>query len=620
MNQIVIGTAGHIDHGKTALVKALTGIDTDHLQEEKSRGMTIDLGFAFLNKDITIIDVPGHEKFIRNMVSGVSTIHIALVVVAADDGVMPQTKEHLQILSLLCIPLGVIALTKTDMVSDPEWLDLVEMEIHEIVAGTSLESAPVIRTSINPESGISDLRQALLHQAEKVRFTLDRGFFRLPIDRVFLKTGFGIVVTGTVISGRLSVGDEIYCEPVGHKCKVRGLQSHGEKTETVSMGDRAAVNVVGIEKNQAWRGAELVQSAWIASTSIFIAHVQMIPGIGWELKSKQRVRIHLGTAEVLGHVTISGKPLKTGEAGMMLIRLEKPLVAAMDDRFVMRSYSPMHTIGGGVILDPNPKGNWNDIRNWMKTLSTDRYQRFNQFVDQFWTHPKTEVEWTKIFHCSIKDIQTFISENMLEIRNNLVYNPEKFTFSKKVLLERINQFHNQHPYRKSINGDIIRKELQFSESLFAMVVNDCMDKNLILSIEAGYALKDHEISLSSSDQRKADMISDVLAQSKFVPQSLNEILEKTQLENESVLELLHVLKGKDKSIEIKSGLWLEKSNFNELISVLESYFLSKDKLSVPDFKTLTHLTRKTAIPLLEYLDKRGFTFREENERIKGDRL
>ncbi len=276
MNQIVIGTAGHIDHGKTALVKALTGVDTDHLQEEKSRGMTIDLGFAFLNKDITIIDVPGHEKFIRNMVSGVSTIHIALVVVAGDDGVMPQTKEHLQILSLLCIPQGVIVLTKTDMVSDPDWLDLVEMEIHEIVAGTNLESAPIIRTSINPESGISELRQALLHEAGKVRFTVDRGFFRLPIDRVFRKIGFGIVVTGTVISGSLSVGDEIYCQPIGQKCKVRGLQSHGEKTETVSMGDRAAVNVVGIEKNQAWRGAELVQSGWIASTYIFIAHVQMI--------------------------------------------------------------------------------------------------------------------------------------------------------------------------------------------------------------------------------------------------------------------------------------------------------------------------------------------------------
>ena len=620
MNQIVIGTAGHIDHGKTALVKALTGIDTDRLQEEKSRGMTIDLGFAFLNKDITIIDVPGHEKFIRNMVSGVSTIHIALVVVAADDGVMPQTKEHLQILSLLCIPQGVIVLTKTDMVSDPDWLDLVEMEIHEIVAGTNLESAPIIRTSVNPESGISELRQALLHEAGKVRFTVDRGFFRLPIDRVFRKIGFGIVVTGTVISGSLSVGDEIYCQPVGQKCKVRGLQSHGEKTETVSMGDRAAVNVVGIEKNQAWRGAELVQSGWIASTSIFIAHVQMIPGIGWELKSKQRVRIHLGTAEVLGRVTISGKRLKTGESGIMLIRLEKPLVAAMDDRFVMRSYSPMHTIGGGVILDPNPKGKWNEIRNWMNTLSTVRSQRFNQFIDRFWTQPKTEMEWGRVFHCSIEDIQQVITENRLEIRNKLVYNPEKFSFAKKVFLERIKHFHKQHPYRKSINGDIIRKELRFSESWFTMVVNDCVDENLILPIEAGYALRDHEISLSSSDQKKADLISEVLAQSKFAPQSLNDILEKTHLEDESILELLHVLKGKEKSIEIKAGLWLEKSNFNKLISMLKSYFLSKEKLSVPDFKTLTHLTRKTAIPLLEYLDKSRFTFREENERIKGDRL
>ena len=292
----------------------------------------------------------------------------------------------------------------------------------------------------------------------------------------------------------------------------------------------------------------------------------------------------------------------------------------MDDRFVMRSYSPMHTIGGGVILDPNPKGKWNEIRIWMNTLSTVRSQRFNQFIDQFWTQPKTKMEWGRVFHCSIEDIQQFITENRLEIRNKLVYNPEKFSFAKKVFLERIKQFHKQHPYRKSINGDIIRKELRFSESWFTMVINDCVNENLILPIEAGYAFRDHEISLSSSDQKKADLISEVLARSRFAPQSLNDILEKTQLEDESILELLHVLKGKEKSIEIKAGLWLEKSNFNKLISMLKSYFLSKEKLSVPDFKTLTHLTRKTAIPLLEYLDKSGFTFRKENERIKGDRL
>ena len=256
----------------------------------------------------------------------------------------------------------------------------------------------------------------------------------------------------------------------------------------------------------------------------------------------------------------------------------------------------------------------------MNTLSTVRSQRFNQFIDRFWTQPKTEMEWGRVFHCSIEDIQQFITKNRLEIRNKLVYNPEKFSFAKKVFLERIKHFHKQHPYRKSINGDIIRKELRFSESWFTMVVNDCVNKNLILPIEAGYALRDHEISLSSSDQKKADLISEVLAQSKFAPQSLNDILEKTHLEDESILELLHVLKGKEKSIEIKAGLWLEKSNFNKLISMLKSYFLSKEKLSVPDFKTLTHLTRKTAIPLLEYLDKSRFTFREENERIIGDRL
>ena len=274
MTQIVIGTAGHIDHGKTALVKALTGINTDQLKEEKSRGITIDLGFAHLNEKITIIDVPGHEKFIRNMVSGVSTIHIVLLVIAADDGVMPQTREHLQILLLLGIPHCVIALTKTDMINDPDWVDLVEMDIKDLLESTHYKSAPIIRTSVSPESGITELRQLILNEAEKVKLTLDRGFFRLPVDRMFIKTGFGVVVTGTVISGSLSVGDEIDCLPVRKQCKVRSIQSHCENVQSVKMGDRAAINVVGIEKDEVGRGSELIETGRIKPTTILIAHIQ----------------------------------------------------------------------------------------------------------------------------------------------------------------------------------------------------------------------------------------------------------------------------------------------------------------------------------------------------------
>ncbi|MDP7121761.1 MAG: selenocysteine-specific translation elongation factor, partial [Candidatus Marinimicrobia bacterium] len=253
--QIVVGTAGHIDHGKTALVKALTGTDTDRLAEEKARGMTIDLGFAYLDQSITIIDVPGHEKFIRNMVAGVSTIHIALLVIAADDGIMPQTKEHLHILQLLGVKQGIIALTKTDLADDNDWNDLVELEIQDLIVDTFLKDAPIIRTSVETGEGIDTLKQAILSQSKNIETELDRGFFHLPVDRVFSKTGFGSVVTGTVLSGKAKDGQELEIIPGNQKAKVRGLQTHGTETLSVKMGDRAAINLAGTNLDDLYRGA-----------------------------------------------------------------------------------------------------------------------------------------------------------------------------------------------------------------------------------------------------------------------------------------------------------------------------------------------------------------------------
>ena len=620
MTQIVIGTAGHIDHGKTALVKALTGINTDQLKEEKSRGITIDLGFAHLNEKITIIDVPGHEKFIRNMVSGVSTINIALLVIAADDGVMPQTREHLQILLLLGIPHCVIALTKTDMINDPDWVDLVEMDIKDLLESTHYKSAPIIRTSVSPESGIIALRQIILDEAEKVKLTLDRGFFRLPVDRMFIKTGFGVVVTGTVISGSLSVGDEIDCLPIGKQCKVRSIQSHGENVQSVEMGDRAAINVVGIEKDEVGRGSDLIETGRIKPTTNLIAHIQLIKGIRWELKSKQRVRIHLGTSEVLGRVTIAQKRIKSGESGNVYIRLENPLVTAMDDRFVMRSYSPMETIGGGVVLDTNPNGNWKEIRHWKTDLSLKKSKRYLQFIDRFWKQPKSKEEWRKIFHCSTQELQDFFSDNNLVMDNKMVIDLEKFNHAQKILVKRIEKYHQDVPYRKSISNDFLQKELKFSGKFLNIVITQCIEKNTIKKMDSGFALKNHEISLSPDDQRKADLISKYLNQCLFEPQSLLTIQDKIQLKPDFVLELLHVLKGQGKSIELSNGLWLSNPNFDKLKEKLNVYFSSRDSLSVSEFKFLTHLTRKTAIPFLEFLDKNRFTDREGNVRVKGEML
>ena len=363
MSQVVIGTAGHIDHGKTSLVKALTGTNTDRLAEERARGMTIDLGFAFLTKNITIIDVPGHEKFIRNMVSGVSTIQIGLFVIAADDGIMPQTVEHLQILSLLQIPQGVITITKTDLV-EKEWADLVEDDIRQLCKGTFLENASIVRTSTTNNSGIEELRKILLEQAEKLHEKNDRGFFRLQIDRSFIKTGFGTVVTGTVISGELKKGEEIQILPAEKIGRVRGLQSHEQMVDSVKLGDRAAINITGLDKKDLWRGAEIVSNSWLKPTSQIIVHISIIHKTKWIIKSKQRIRIHIGTQELLGRIFLIKKFLKEGESGNALIQFEIPAVVAMDDRFVIRSYSPLSTIGGGIVLDTNPIGTVKSQKLW----------------------------------------------------------------------------------------------------------------------------------------------------------------------------------------------------------------------------------------------------------------
>ena len=292
MNQIVIGTAGHIDHGKTALVKALTGTDTDRLTEEKARGMTIDLGFAFLNDFVTIIDVPGHERFIRNMVAGVSTIDFVFLVIALDDGMMPQTMEHLNIIDLLRIPDGVIVLTKSDLIKDGQWVDLVKEEIKEKTEGTILEGKPIIKTSVNTNEGIKELYDLLSSlEGVKVKSQNDENF-RLQIDRVFHKTGYGIILTGTVLSGNLTIGSSVGVQPSNKTGKVRGLQSHGEPVDFVSKGDRAAVNLTGIELAHIWRGSELVSPKSIQAVHRAIVQIKLIQTTKWKLKAQQRIRIH----------------------------------------------------------------------------------------------------------------------------------------------------------------------------------------------------------------------------------------------------------------------------------------------------------------------------------------
>ena len=335
MKQAVIGLAGHIDHGKTALVKALTGVNTDSLTEEQKRGMTIDIGFAFLNENITLIDVPGHEKFVKNMMAGVSGVDVALLVIAADDGVMPQTREHFEILNLLNIPIGIIAINKIDL-ADDDWLDLVELEICELVQGSFMENAPIIKVSAETGDGV---------------------------DAVFSMKGFGTVVTGTVNSGSLKIGDIVELLPGEIKTKVRGLQSHGHDVQQVKIGDRAAINLQGVEKKQIARGSQIAEHGYIQSINQVGVILKLLSSARKPIVQNQRIRIHLGTQEVMARVALAtGKSLQPGNECPALLRMEHSLITVRGDMFIIRSFSPVITIGGGEILEVLIKEKWNVIK------------------------------------------------------------------------------------------------------------------------------------------------------------------------------------------------------------------------------------------------------------------
>lgn len=621
MSQVVIGTAGHIDHGKTALVKALTGTNTDRLAEEQARGMTIDLGFAFLTDDITIIDVPGHEKFIRNMVSGVSTIQIGLFVIAADDGVMPQTVEHLQILSLLKIPQGVIALTKTDLV-DEEWADLVEDDIRQLCKGTFLENAPIVRTSIANGSGIEELRTILLEQAEKVQDKIDRGFFRLQVDRSFIKTGFGTVVTGTVISGELKKGDEIQILPAEKIGRVRGLQSHGKYVDIVKLGDRAAVNITGLDKKDLWRGAELISTNWLKPSSQIIANISMIPKTKWIIKSKQRLRVHVGTQELLGRIILLKKSLKEGDTDNVLIQFETPAVVAMDDRFVIRSYSPMNTIGGGIVLEPNPKSTVKSQKLWAEELAVEPNKRYLQFINRDIINPRTLIEWCKVFHVSRITFHEFIKSSKIKVNKDkeFIYSETNLTKCKSIIIKFLEDFHNDQPYQKSMKGEELKKKSNFNSNWFEFVLSELITKGEVKQIQAGYALANYGIKLSDKDQKNTDIIEKIIDSFNYEPVIINLLVEESKLPNKKVLELLHVLKGLEKVIDIAEGLWSNRLKIDEISGKLKQYFAKSDRLSVVQFKDITGLTRKSAIPLLEYFDRQNITIRDGNNRLKGEAL
>ncbi|MBL7013338.1 MAG: selenocysteine-specific translation elongation factor [Candidatus Marinimicrobia bacterium] len=621
MQQIVVGTAGHIDHGKTSLVKALTGTDTDSLPQEKARGMTIDLGFAYLNEDVTIIDVPGHEKFIRNMAAGAASVHVGLMVIAADDGIMPQTREHLEILNIMGIQKGIIAITKIDLVDDPEWIELVELDILALTEGSILDGAPICRVSTETGEGIDSLKELLHTVVKDVKPETKSRLFKMNVDRVFSKQGFGVIVTGTVGSGVINKNDSIECLPGNIACHVRGIQSHGGDVEQALIGDRAALNLTHIEKSDIRRGSILVSKGALKTTDKIIAQIHMLKKTNWVIKNKQRLRLNVGTNEILARTNLIGDPVKNGEIKNILLTLEKPIAVASDEPFVIRSYSPMETIAGGIVLDSNP-GQWRVEKNKIHLLPRMPKDRFHYWVNSNWQSPKTLLEWSKAFFVSQSYILKWINDYdlMQDEKTGIVYSSIMEESAQKAILDSIRISYEKNPLRNVIPGDSILEDCNISSIWGQELLQSMVNNTLLEKLGKGFSLVGYKYSISKSDQVDMDKIISLFISDRFDPISIKEIQEITKLSPKRLSDMLHLLKENGKLIPIGGNLWLGIKTKQKLLELISTYYNTNQLLSVSDFKSMTNQSRKGAIPLLEYCDMIGWTQRDGNVRIKGAEL
>ena len=613
MPQLVVGTAGHIDHGKTSLVRALTGTDTDRLREEKERGMTIDLGFAYLNQSITIIDVPGHEKFIRNMAAGASSIHYGLIVVAADDGVMPQTVEHLDILTLLGVNKGWVAITKIDIVNDKDWIDLIELDIQENLSKRGFQPLSINRINNITGDGIESLKSNMLDTTSDKKNEYSSKYFRMNVDRVFSKTG-------TVLNGMATVGDDISIYPEEVKTKIRGLQSHGGNTKEIITGDRAAINLSNIKPNALNRGSVVCTPGILKPVKQIVSNIKIVESTEWIIKNNQRLRFHFGTSEVLGRaMSVGTKKLEKGNNANFILSLESPITVSMDDRFVIRSYSPMQTIAGGIVLYNDIRGEWSNMRDFTKMLPIDPKERFGYLVKFNWKTPMSIKDWKLLFYNSNEKIDLWIEDLSLEQSDEgILYSKDRIERSRDQFIQFFNDSYAKNTFRSVLTIDSIKNALNWSNTWIDIVSKILLDEGIIKFSSGGFSLANYKIQFSSKDKSDMANIENIIKQAGSQPVLMSEIIEASGQNPKRAGDLVHILVDKKKVQPLDNDLFLIKRFFDSLLLKIRNYFNVNTEMKVADFKDLTGLTRKTAIPVLEYLDKNRYTNRKDNIRLIGE--
>src|SRR2546423_707473 len=631
MKSIIVGTAGHIDHGKTALVRALTGIDADRLPEEKRRGITIDIGFADLDLgDVRIgfVDVPGHERFVKNMLAGAHGIDLVALIVAADESVMPQTREHFEICRLLGVQQGLIVLTKKDLVED-EMLALVRDEVRELVKGSFLESSPVVAVSARTGEGLDELKVALREVSLRVASRSDDHITRLPIDRAFTMSGFGAVVTGTLIAGEINDGDELDLLPVSTRVRVRGLQVHGAEVKHAVAGQRTAVNLGGAETSALERGMVLAPPDRFRPTQIVDAQVQMLDDVPRPLRSRQRVRVHIGAAEVLARISVlePSASIDQSNTGFVQLRFEAPIVGILGDRFVMRSYSPQKTIGGGTILDAfAAKHRARELAAARERLQTLRDGSCPEIVAALisggeknglnvpdlvartgWREPAIQAAIAEAFkQGSIADIGShFFSSSILE----------EF---KPLIEQAIAAHHKAEPLSRGLALEVLRGRhfAHLSTDLFRALLKRFDEDQLVVIEKDIVRAPGHMRAVSGADAALRDKFDAIYREAKLAPPNLSEALARagmTAAQQQHGRKILQLLIDAGTLVRVGGDMLFYHAALDELVAKLRAQ--ANRSIDVPAFKELTGISRKYAIPLLEYLDRQRVTRREGDKRI-----
>ena len=621
----IIGTAGHIDHGKTSLIKALTGQDTDRLKEEKERGISIDLGFAHFDlpdgTQAGVVDVPGHERFIKNMLAGAHGIDLVLFTVAADDGVMPQTEEHLDIVHLLGVKMAIFAITKADLVSD-ERIQEVEEEIKILTLDTLLEDSPIVPVSSVTGRGLAELTESISRILKSAEKPVPSGYFRLPVDRAFVMQGHGVVVTGTALSGEVNTGEHLRCLPGGELFRVRSLQVHGRPVDRAGWGQRVALNLSGPERASIERGHVICDEKLTLTSDRFDALLEVRPAAAKGIKNHQRIRVHLGTAERIAKIILLGAKDKVGpkESAYCQITLSEPLLALRNDHFIVRDETARKTLAGGVVIHPwarQHKRREPELKNRLESLHRGDMTRLTEtFLDEsseFALPLEAIHQFLNLEEDGVRaHLDRMTSLHALNAEGERVYTTDtKWQRLKDAFLALLQEFHRTHPLVPGMDMEELRGKLPYalSAKIFRAIVDTLLADKTIAKEESLLRTAQHRVQLGSQEKSLMERIKKILGEQPMGPPDLKEIEKQLAVNRNKLTEVIRLLERDGSVIRVAMDLYYLPNTIDQVRAILKKFLSEKGEITAASFRDLIGSSRKYTIPLLEYFDREGLTIR-----------